>query len=141
DYQLEISDDALNLAARLAKRYLGTTPLPRSAERLLHRTAAMVNMSKQTHLAFKPEIKDHSMLDSEDITLTASQMTGIPVNKLGEDERVRYASMVEHIQERLIGQEEAVLAVSRAIKTARVGLKEAKRPIGAFLFLGPTGVG
>jgi ATP-dependent Clp protease ATP-binding subunit ClpC len=122
DYQLEISDDALNLAARLAKRYLGTTPLPRSAERLLHRTAAMVNMSKQTHLAFKPEIKDHSMLDSEDITLTASQMTGIPVNKLGEDERVRYASMVEHIQERLIGQEEAVLAVSRAIKTARVGL-------------------
>jgi ATP-dependent Clp protease ATP-binding subunit ClpC len=141
DYQLEIANDALQLAARLAKRYLGTTPLPRSAEHLLHRTAAMVNMSKQTHLAFKPDIKEHSMLDSEDITLTASQMTGIPVNKLGEDERVRYASMVEHIQERLIGQEEAVLAVSRAIKTARVGLKEARRPIGAFLFLGPTGVG
>ena len=141
DYQLEIADDALSLAGRLAKRYLGTTPLPRSAERLLHRTAAMVNMSKQTHLAFRPDIREHSMLDSEDITLTASQMTGIPVNKLGEDERVRYASMVEHIQERLIGQEEAVLAVSRAIKTARVGLKEAKRPIGAFLFLGPTGVG
>jgi ATP-dependent Clp protease ATP-binding subunit ClpC len=141
DYQLEIADDALSLAARLAKRYLGTTPLPRSAERLLHRTAAMVNMSKQVHLAFKPDIREHSRLDAEDITLTASQMTGIPVNKLGEDERMRYASMVEHIQERLIGQEEAVLAVSRAIKTARVGLKDARRPIGAFLFLGPTGVG
>ncbi len=141
DYQLEVTDEALQLAARLAKRYLGVTPLPLSAERLLHRTAAMVNMSKQTHLAFKPDIRDHSVLDAEDITLTASQMTGIPVSKLGEDERLRYASMVEHIQERLIGQEEAVLAVSRAIKTARVGLKDPRRPIGAFLFLGPTGVG
>ena len=141
DYQIQINDDALQLSARLAKRYLGVTPLPRSAERLLHRTAAMVNMSKQTHLAFRPDIKDHSELDAEDITLTASQMTGIPVSKLGEDERMRYASMVEHIKERLIGQEEAVLAVSRAIKTARVGLKDPKRPIGAFMFLGPTGVG
>ncbi len=68
-------------------------------------------------------------------------MTGIPVNKLGQDERLRYASMVEHLKERLIGEDEAVLTVSRAIKTARVGLKDPKRPIGAFLFLGPTGVG
>ncbi|MBZ0303634.1 MAG: ATP-dependent Clp protease ATP-binding subunit [Anaerolineae bacterium] len=141
DYQLQIADEALLLTARLAKRYLGGTPLPRSAERLLHRTAAMVNMSKQTHLAFKPDIKNHSELDAEDITLTASQMTGVPVSKLGEDERMRYASMVEHLKERLIGQDEAVLAVSRAIKTARVGLKDPRRPIGAFLFLGPTGVG
>jgi ATP-dependent Clp protease ATP-binding subunit ClpA len=140
-YDIKIDDNALTLASRLAKRYLGATPLPRSAEHLLHRTAAMVNMGKQTHLAFKPDIRDHSVLDSEDITLTASQMTGIPVSKLGEDERMRYASMVEHVKERLIGQDEAVLAVSRAIKTARVGLKDARRPIGAFLFLGPTGVG
>jgi ATP-dependent Clp protease ATP-binding subunit ClpC len=141
DYKLEIDEKALAVAVRLAKRYLTTTPLPRSAEHLLHRTAAMVNMSKQTHLAFKPDLKDHSNLDAEDVTLAAAQMTGIPVSKLGEDERVRYASMVEHIKERLIGQDEAVLAVSRSIKTARVGLKDPKRPIGAFLFLGPTGVG
>ncbi len=143
DYSLEISDDALALAARLAKRYMGSTPLPRSAEQLLHRTAAMVNMSKLNNSTLRPvaEIRDGSTVDAEDITLTASQMTGIPVSKLGEDERLRYASMVEHVQERLIGQDEAVLAVSRAIKTARVGLKDPKRPIGAFLFLGPTGVG
>ncbi len=140
DYKLEVAPDALALAARLAKRYLSTMPLPRSAEHLLHRSAAMVSMSQQQHLAFKPELRDAG-LDAEDVTLTASQMTGIPVNKLGEDERLRYASMVEHIEERLIGQDEAVLAVSRAIKTARVGLKDPKRPIGAFLFLGPTGVG
>jgi ATP-dependent Clp protease ATP-binding subunit ClpC len=140
DYDIEIAPDALEPAARLAKRYLSATPLPLSAEQLLHRTAAMVNMSQQTHLAFRPELSD-AKLDAEDITLTASQLTGIPVSKLGEDERLRYASMVEHLKERIIGQDEAVISVSRAIKTARVGLKDARRPIGAFLFLGPTGVG
>ncbi|HRF96547.1 MAG TPA: AAA family ATPase, partial [Aggregatilineales bacterium] len=87
-----------------------------------------------------PEARDH-ILDVEDITFTASQMTGIPVNKLGEDERLRYANMDDHLKERIIGQDDAVISVSRAIKTARVGLKDSKRPIGAFLFLGPTGVG
>lgn len=142
DYKLAITDEAITLAARLAKRYIAAQPLPRSAEHLLHRTAAMVTMSGQHHLPFKNDAAtDASTLDSEDVTLTASQMTGIPVSKLGQDERLRYASMVEHLQERIIGQQEAVLAVSRAIKTARVGLKDPKRPIGAFLFLGPTGVG
>ncbi len=140
DYDIEIDPDGLKLAARLAKRYLSITPLPLSAEQLLHRTAAMVNMSQQSQLAFRPELTD-AKLDAEDVTLAASQMTGIPVSKLGEDERLRYAKMVEHIRESIIGQDEAVLAVSRAIKTARVGLKDPKRPIGAFLFLGPTGVG
>ena len=141
DYKLQIADEALSLAAGLAKRYLAAMPLPRSAESLLHRSAALVNMSKQTQLAYRPELADGSTLDAEDIMLSASQMTGVPVNKLGEDERLRYASMVEHLKERLIGQDRAVLAVSRAIKTARVGLKEPQRPIGSFLFLGPTGVG
>ncbi len=141
DYQLEITDDALAIAARLARRYMSATPLPRGAEHLLHRTAAMVNMSKQAHLAFKVDVGTDSNLDPEDVTLAASQITGIPVNKLGDDERLRYASMVEHLKERIIGQDQAVLAVSRAIKTARVGLKDPRRPIGAFLFLGPTGVG
>ncbi len=141
DYALTVSEDAVALAARLAKRYMTGTPLPRSAEQLLHRAAAMVSMSQQSQLAFKNPVNDSSSLDAEDVTLAASQMTGIPVNKLGQDERLRYASMVEHLKERLIGQDQAVLAVSRAIKTARVGLKDPKRPIGAFLFLGPTGVG
>ncbi len=141
DYSLKVTDDALALSARLAKRYMSASPLPRSAEQLLHRAAAMVSMSQQTQLAFKNSVVDSSSLDAEDVTLAASQMTGVPVSKLGQDERLRYASMVEHLQERIIGQETAVLAVSRAIKTARVGLKDAKRPIGAFLFLGPTGVG
>ena len=140
DYDIKIEHDALKMAATMAQRYLTITPLPQSAEQLLHRTAAMVNMGRQAHLAFKPETND-ATLDIEDVTLVASQMTGIPVTKLGADERLRYANMVEHLEERLIGQEEAVQLVSRAIKTARVGLKDPKRPIGTFLFLGPTGVG
>jgi ATP-dependent Clp protease ATP-binding subunit ClpC len=143
DYGLKIEDESLAVTARLSKRYMGTMPLPRSAEHLLHRTAAMVNISKESQLAFKSMAlsDDSNNVDPEDVTLAASQMTGVPVSKLGEDERARYASMVEHLKERLIGQDQAVLAVSRAIKTARVGFKDPKRPIGAFLFLGPTGVG
>jgi ATP-dependent Clp protease ATP-binding subunit ClpC len=140
DYGIQVDDKALSTAANLAKRYLTSMPLPRSAEHVLHRSAALVSMSQQQHLAFKPAESD-GVLDVEDVTLAVSQMTGVPVSKLGEDERLRYASMVEHLKERIIGQDEAVIVVSRAIKTARVGLKDAKRPIGAFLFLGPTGVG
>jgi ATP-dependent Clp protease ATP-binding subunit ClpC len=140
DYDIKIEYEALKIATNMAQRYLTVTPLPQSAEQLMHRTAAMVNMGKQTHLAFRPNTNDET-LDVEDVTLVASQMTGIPVTKLGADERLRYANMVEALSERLIGQEEAVQLVSRAIKTARVGLKDPKRPIGTFLFLGPTGVG
>jgi ATP-dependent Clp protease ATP-binding subunit ClpC len=139
-YGIEVKEEALPIATSLAARYLTATPLPRSAEVLLHRAAALVKMSTQQHLAFKPEMPDNA-LDAEDVTLAASQMTGIPVSKLGQNERTKYASMVEHLHERIVGQDEAVMAVSRAVKTARVGLKDKKRPIGGFLFLGPTGVG
>ena len=141
DYQLQIADETLTLAAGLAKRYLGATPLPRSAERLLHRSAALVKLDRQPQRARRTERDADATLDAEAILRSASQMTGVPVSKLGEDERRRYAGMVEHLQQRLIGQDRAVQAVSRAIKTARVGLKEPNRPIGSFLLLGPTGVG
>jgi len=140
DYDIAVDHDALKMAGRMAQRFLTISPLPLSAEQLLHRTAAMVNMAKQDDLAFKPENNDAS-LDVDDVALVTSQMTGIPVTKLGADERLRYANMEDHLRKRLLGQEEAVQSVSRAIKTARVGLKDPRRPIGAFLFLGPTGIG
>ena len=140
DYKIVVEDSALKTAATLARRYLSSTPLPLSAQHLLHRAASLVSLNDQTHLAFRQELAD-SALDAEDVTLAAAQMTGIPVSKLGQDERTKYASMVEHLHERIIGQDEAVIALSRAVKTARVGLKDPKRPIGSFLFLGPTGVG
>jgi ATP-dependent Clp protease ATP-binding subunit ClpC len=141
EYGLAIADDALGKAASLAGRYMTATPLPGAAVHLMHRACALVRMSTQTQLPFTPDTPSDAQLDAEDVTVAASAMTGIPVTKLGADERARYARMVEHIHQRIIGQEEAVLAVSRAVKTARVGLKDPRRPIGSFLFLGPTGVG
>jgi ATP-dependent Clp protease ATP-binding subunit ClpC len=141
DYGLRVDQSALEAAATLAKRYLAEAVLPAAAIQLLHRACALLQMGTQPHLAFRPEIRDDARLDDDDVTLAASLMTGIPVTRLGADERSRYARMVEHLHERIVGQEEAVLAVSRAVKTARVGLKDPRRPIGSFLFLGPTGVG
>ena len=141
DYALTIADESLRPAASLAERYLSGTALPGAAVQLVHRACALVRMSTQEHLAFRPEVASDAGVDADDVSLAVSLMTSIPVSKLGTDERTRYAQMVEHIHRRIIGQDEAVLAVSRAVKTARVGLKDPKRPIGSFLFLGPTGVG
>jgi ATP-dependent Clp protease ATP-binding subunit ClpC len=77
----------------------------------------------------------------EDIAQIVASWTGIPVSKLAVEETERLLKMEEILHERVIGQEEAVKAVSRAIRRARAGLKDPKRPMGSFVFLGPTGVG
>jgi len=78
---------------------------------------------------------------AEDIACIVSSWTGIPVDKMLEGEQERLLSMEERIHERVVGQEEAVSAVSRAVRRSRSGLGDPNRPIGSFLFLGPTGVG
>ena len=77
----------------------------------------------------------------DDISQVVSQWTGIPVSRMTEQEAQRLVRLEETLHKRLIGQEEAVSAVARAIRRARAGLKDPKRPIGSFIFLGPTGVG
>jgi ATP-dependent Clp protease ATP-binding subunit ClpC len=77
----------------------------------------------------------------EDIAQIVASWTGIPVTKLAEEETERLLKMEDILHERVIGQEEAVKSVSRAIRRARAGLKDPKRPMGSFIFLGPTGVG
>lgn len=81
------------------------------------------------------------MVTEEEIAKTVSAWTRIPVQKLAEEESRRLAKLEQILHKRVIGQEEAVRAVSRAIRRGRVGLKDPNRPIGSFLFLGPTGVG
>jgi ATP-dependent Clp protease ATP-binding subunit ClpC len=141
DYGLQIADNALPAAATMAKRYVAGSQLPASALASLHRAAAMLKLAGQSQAAFRPDLKPDSLLDEDDVAAAIAAMTGIPVSKLGLDERGRYANMVEALHQRIIGQDEAILAVSRAVKIARVGLKDPKRPIGSFLFLGPSGVG
>ncbi|WP_232337520.1 ATP-dependent Clp protease ATP-binding subunit [Thermoactinomyces sp. CICC 23799] len=85
--------------------------------------------------------KTDSEVTAEDIADVVSSWTGIPVKKLAEEESERLLNMESILHNRVIGQEEAVRSVSRAIRRARAGLKDPKRPIGSFIFLGPTGVG
>ena len=81
------------------------------------------------------------VVTEEDIAQVVSQWTGIPVSRMTEQEAQRLIRLEETLHRRLVGQEEAVSAVARAIRRARAGLKDPKRPIGSFIFLGPTGVG
>jgi ATP-dependent Clp protease ATP-binding subunit ClpC len=85
--------------------------------------------------------KSVSVLTEEDIADVISSWTGIPVKKLTQDENEKLKNLEKTLHERVIGQNEAVEAVAKAIRRGRVGLKDPNRPIGSFLFLGPTGVG
>src|SRR4030042_4443201 len=77
----------------------------------------------------------------EDVEYTVSKMTGIPLSKLEEKESEKLIKMEGNLHKRIIGQEEALKTVSKAIRRSRAGLKSSKKPIGSFFFLGPTGVG
>lgn len=85
--------------------------------------------------------QENLAVTEEDIAVVVSSWTGVPVVKLTKDETDRLLNMEEILHKRVIGQEEAVNAISKAIRRARAGLKDPKRPIGSFIFLGPTGVG
>jgi ATP-dependent Clp protease ATP-binding subunit ClpC len=85
--------------------------------------------------------KMDSKVTVEDIASVVSIWTGVPVSKLTKDESERLLNMEEILHSRVIGQDEAVDAISKAIRRARAGLKDPKRPVGSFMFLGPTGVG
>jgi len=87
------------------------------------------------------EEKIDEVVDEEDIAHLISKWTGIPVSQMMEGEAAKLLHMEERIHERLVNQEEAVTAISEAIRRSRAGLKDPRRPIGSFIFLGPTGVG
>lgn len=89
----------------------------------------------------KTKLEEIPDVTSDDVIKIVSRATGIPLEKLSVAEKERLVHMEEHLHERIVGQDEAVSVVSEAIRRARAGLKDPKRPIGTFLFLGPTGVG
>ncbi len=91
--------------------------------------------------AWRQEMNLDEVVDEEDIAQVVASWTGIPVHSLMETEAEKLLSMEERLHERIVGQDEAINAVSDAIRRARSGLKDPKRPIGSFIFLGPSGVG
>ena len=103
--------------------------------------AVQMPMPKDTKSRTEKKRKERKMVQERQIAQVVSEWTGIPVDKLEEKEMQRLQNLEQILHQRVVGQEEAVHAVSKAIRRGRVGLKDPKRPIGSFLFLGPTGVG
>jgi ATP-dependent Clp protease ATP-binding subunit ClpB len=126
--QAERSSD-LEAAARL--RY---GEIPQLEQQLQREETDLIEMQQQGGM-LKEEV------DAEEIAVVVSRWTGIPVTKLLEGEVAKLLHMEERLHQRVIGQEEAVRAVSNAVRRARAGLQDPNRPMGSFLFLGPTGVG
>ncbi|WP_431028460.1 ATP-dependent Clp protease ATP-binding subunit [Lysinibacillus sp. LZ02] len=97
---------------------------------------------EQTKKAWKEKQgKEESEVTVDDIAMVVAMWTGIPVSKIAQEESAKLLNLEEELHKRVVGQGEAVEAISRAIRRARAGLKDPKRPIGSFIFLGPTGVG
>ena len=126
---VKISDAALTAAVDLSARYINDRFLPDKAIDLADEAAAHIRVS------------GGGLVTAEDIAGIVSMWTGIPVANLSADETKHLCNMESILHRRVIGQNEAVTAVSRAIRRGRVGLSDPDRPIGSFLFLGPTGVG
>jgi ATP-dependent Clp protease ATP-binding subunit ClpC len=130
---VKVLESSAVAAVRLAKRYVQERFLPDSALDLLDEAAAKKRVDSGEATA--PTLNEH------DVAATVALWTGIPVSRMLEGEAEKLLKMEERLGARVIGQDEAVAAVARAVRRGRVGLRDAKRPIGSFLFLGPSGVG
>ena len=134
-HKVTYSDEAIEACVRLTDRYVTDKFLPDKAIDAMDEAGSMVRLS------LTKDKKTGNVVDAEDIATVVSKMTGIPVNKVAETEGNRIIKMKARLQGRIIGQDEAIDKVVRAIQRNRAGLKDPGRPIGTFLFFGPTGVG
>ena len=165
-HKVQISDQAIETAVKYAHRYLTSKHLPDSAIDLLDEASATVqnkgpqnykqsdltpvdqalmagNLKKVSQLLAKEQEPAVYKLKVEegDILETLSRLSGIPVQKLTQTDAKKYLNLEKELHKRVIGQDAAVSAVSRAIRRNQSGIRTGKRPIGSFMFLGPTGVG
>lgn len=126
---VKITDEAIQAAARLGARYVTDRFLPDIAVDLMDEGASRAGTLSADRVV------------GEDIAHIVHQWTGVPVSRLQESETEKLLRMEELLHQRIIGQDEAIRAVSAAVRRSRARLKDPKRPTGSFLFLGPTGVG
>ena len=107
-------------------------------DRELKQNEDLDTLEKEWH---EGENKERRVVTEDDIAEVVSMWTGIPVTRLAEEETERLLQMEDELHKRIIGQDEAIVSVSKSVRRARAGLKDSRRPIGVFMFLGPTGVG
>lgn len=134
-HQVRYTDDALEACVRLSERYVTDRCLPDKAIDAMDEAGSMVHLGYFGHRRTSDEVTP------EDIAAVISRMTGIPAGKVAESESSRLLRMKEKLSGKVIGQEEAIDTVVRAVHRNRAGIKDAGRPIGTFIFFGPTGVG
>ena len=125
----------------LMEEHLANGELELVREDKANKEALLKELEKQEKKSKSASTKKLPIIGEKEIADIVAGWTKIPVNKLTENEASRLKKLEEVLKKRVIGQEEAVSAVSKAVRRGRVGLKDPKRPIGSFLFLGPTGVG
>jgi len=134
-HKVSMTDEAIEAAVRLSQRYVTERKLPDKAVDLIDEAASKLRIDAQ---AMPPR---DMTVTTEDIGALVASWTGIPVNRLLEAEADRLLHMEDRLHDRVVGQDKAVTAVSDAIRRVRAGLSDPNRPIGSFIFLGPTGVG
>lgn len=130
-----ISEDAIQAAVQLSARYINDRFMPDKAIDVLDEAAAKARLKR------KKNSKKEIVITEKEIAGVISEQTKIPLNKLTETETNRLRKLESVLHKRIIAQDEAVSAIASAVRRGRVGLKDPSRPIGSFLFLGPTGVG
>lgn len=165
-HNVTISDEAVMTAVKVAHRYLTSKNLPDSAIDLLDEASATVQMmikknapslltevdqaildddmksaSKALKASHKGKKRKPIAVTEDHIMATLSRLSGIPVEKLTQADSKKYLNLEKELHKRVIGQDDAVTAISRAIRRNQSGIRTGKRPIGSFMFLGPTGVG
>jgi len=133
-YGIYLSYEALEKATNFSNKYLHESSAPLKAINLLQKAVGLASKIARNN-------PDKAICDGEIVATALSEMTGIPVNKVSEDEGQKLLNLESGIAVRMVGQEEAVKAVSASLRRARADLKDSARPIASFLFLGPTGVG
>lgn len=140
---LDVKELEANIKQTIADKQeaINTQDFERAAKLRDKEKALNSELQKQKEEWKKNNASSEGTVTTEDIAQIVSQWTGVPVVQLTTEERERVLRMEEILHQRIVGQNEAVTAVSKAIRRGRVGLKDPKRPIGSFLFLGPTGVG
>ena len=133
-------EDRLNVVKKEKEAAVTSQDFEKAAK-LRDEEQALVKEIDEKKAVAKEESDQKLIVTEEDIAAVVAQWTGIPVAKIGEEESETLLHLEDELHKRVIGQDDAVTAVAKAVRRARAGLKDPKRPIGSFLFLGPTGVG
>ena len=139
--EIKLLEERLDIAIKEKEEAIYNQEFEKAAEMRDKEKEVREALEKELNKWKKRKNKNVTEITEENIAEIISKWTGIPVQKLTEDENEKLKHLEEQLHKRVIGQNEAVEAVAKAIRRGRVGLKNPKRPIGSFLFLGPTGVG